>query len=95
MELLWVHPGTFTMGSPLTEADRGSDENQTQVNITKGYFLGKFEVTQDQYETVMTGNDAGYNASPSSSSKPNGLVTDVSNIHATKFMTYSIIQLHM
>ena len=53
------------MGSPANEAGRGSDEIQHQVTLTNGFYLGKYEVTQAQYETVMTGNSEGLNAKPS------------------------------
>ena len=44
------------MGSPTTEAGRGTDETEHNVTLTKGFYLGKYEVTQAQYEAVMTGN---------------------------------------
>ena len=53
------------MGSPSSETGRGTDETQHQVTLTNGFYLGKFEVTQTQYETVMTGNSEGLNAKPS------------------------------
>ena len=53
------------MGSPTTEAGRSGDETQHQVTLTNGFYLGKYEVTQAQYETVMTGNSEGLNADPS------------------------------
>ena len=37
----------------------------TQVTLSHGFYLGKHEVTQAQYETVMTGNAEGLNAKPS------------------------------
>ena len=43
------------MGSPVTETGRGSDETEHNVTLTKGFYLGKYEVTQTQYEAVMTG----------------------------------------
>ena len=55
MELIWVEPGLFTMGSPESEFDRIDDENQTQVTLTQGFYLGKYEVTQSEYESVMEG----------------------------------------
>ena len=65
MEMLWVEPGSFTMGTPTTEAGRLTDENETQVTLTRGFYLGKFEVTQAEYELVMSGNSDGINATPS------------------------------
>jgi formylglycine-generating enzyme required for sulfatase activity len=55
LEMLWVEPGTFTMGSPTTETGRGTNETEHNVSLTKGFYLGKYEVTQAQYEAVMTG----------------------------------------
>jgi hypothetical protein len=46
MDMLFCPPGTFTMGSPTTEAGRGGDETQHQVTLTNGFYLGKYEVTQ-------------------------------------------------
>jgi formylglycine-generating enzyme required for sulfatase activity len=65
MDMIFCPPGTFTMGSPTTEAGRGADETQHEVTLTHGFYLGKYEVTQAQYETVMTGNSEGLNAKPS------------------------------
>jgi formylglycine-generating enzyme required for sulfatase activity len=58
--LVWIEPGTFIMGSPGTEKDRYSDEGpQTHVRIESGFWMGKYEVTQEQYESVM-GNNPSY-----------------------------------
>ena len=71
LEMLWVKPGSFTMGSPITEPGRKvsprwtPDETQHKVTLTQGFYLGKHEVTQAQYEAVMTGNKAGLSATPS------------------------------
>ena len=70
LEMLWVEPGTFTMGSPTTEAGRQSDrEDEHNVTLTKGFYLGKYEVTQAQYEAVMTGNTDSLSATPSELAK--------------------------
>ena len=62
LDMLWCKPGTFMMGSP-EEEDRSSPEeedreNETQheVTLTKGFYLGKYEVTQEQWEKVMGSN---------------------------------------
>ena len=52
LEMIWVEPGTFTMGSPESEANRSSDETQHLVTISEGFYLGKYEVTQGQYQAV-------------------------------------------
>ena len=56
MEMLWVEPGTFEMGSPTTEAGRRSNEAEHNVTLTKGFYLGQYEVTQTQWEKVMGDN---------------------------------------
>ena len=56
LEMIWVEPGTFTMGSPESETGRGTNETEHNVTLSKGFYLGKYEVTQAQYEAVMTGN---------------------------------------
>ena len=54
MTMVWIEPGTFMMGSPETEPDRSSDEGpQHEVTITQGFYLGKYELTQEQWESVM------------------------------------------
>ena len=55
MEFAWVPAGEFRMGS--TSAEAGYDEHPvTRVRISRGYWLGKYEVTQDQWQAVMGTN---------------------------------------
>ena len=68
------------MGSPLSEPDRRSDETQHEVILTQGFYLGKYEVTQAQYQSVMTGNSLGLNHSPSNWPGPNRPVHEVSMV---------------
>ena len=77
------------MGSPTTEAGRQSDrEDEHNVSLTKGFYLGKYEVTQAQYEAVMTGNTDGLNATPSNwPNNPNRPVEKVSWDDAQVFLT--------
>ena len=59
LEMVKIDPGSFTMGSPSAERGRGSDESpQHQVTITEAFYLGKYEVTQAQWEAVMGSNPA-------------------------------------
>jgi formylglycine-generating enzyme required for sulfatase activity len=55
IEMVQVQGGTFTMGSPTNEPDRYNDETQHPVTLT-GFRMGKYPVTQEQYEAVMENN---------------------------------------
>ncbi len=57
LELKWIQPGQFTMGSPSTEFNRVASEGPvTIVNFPDGFWAGTYEVTQDQYQAVMGDN---------------------------------------
>ena len=57
MEFVWIPPGTFMMGSPASEKGRGADEGPVRkVTISKGFWMGKYEVTQEEWEAVMGNN---------------------------------------
>ena len=87
MEMIWCPPGTFTMGSPTTEANRGWDETEHNVTLTNGFYLGKYEVTQAQYEAVMTGNTNSLSPTPSQFSGNDRPVEKVSWEDAQVFFT--------
>ncbi len=54
MQLVWCPPGKFTMGSPKNEKGRWwTGEDEVNVTLTKGFWLGKYEVTQAQWKHVM------------------------------------------
>ncbi|MDR3333489.1 MAG: formylglycine-generating enzyme family protein [Treponema sp.] len=50
-----IQGGTFMMGSPASEASRNSNEVQHQVTVSS-FFMGKYEVTQREYQAVMGTN---------------------------------------
>jgi formylglycine-generating enzyme required for sulfatase activity len=57
LELVWIPAGSFTMGSPDNESGRYDDEGpQHKVTISKGFWMGKTEVTQRQYLALMGRN---------------------------------------
>lgn len=57
LDLAWIPAGSFTMGSPAGEKDRGGDEGpQHRVAFAQGFWMGQTEVTQAQYEQVMGRN---------------------------------------
>ncbi|MFO0967219.1 MAG: bifunctional serine/threonine-protein kinase/formylglycine-generating enzyme family protein [Gemmataceae bacterium] len=62
MRLVRIEPGRFFMGSPATERFRGGAEILHEVEISKPFYLGKFEVTQEQYEAVTGENPSAYSA---------------------------------
>ena len=57
LEMVAVPPGEFLMGSPETEADRSDNEGpQHRVRIGYSFYIGKFEITQKQWRSVMGTN---------------------------------------
>ena len=69
MKFCWCPPGKFMMGSPETEVDRHDDEDQVEVTLTQGYWLGKYEVTQAEYEKLTGNNPSYFSATGSGKSK--------------------------
>ncbi len=55
IEMVWCPPDTFLMGSQKSEKKREEDETQHVVTLTKGFWLGRTEVTQAQWKAVMDG----------------------------------------
>jgi formylglycine-generating enzyme required for sulfatase activity len=53
VRLCWCPPGTFVMGSPPTEPERRPGEDQVEVTLTRGFWAGKYEVTQSQWRSVV------------------------------------------
>jgi formylglycine-generating enzyme required for sulfatase activity len=51
--LLYCPSGSFTMGSPTGEKGRDNSETQVSVTISKGFYLGKYSVTQAEFKAVM------------------------------------------
>ena len=56
MEFVWIPAGEFLMGSPSYEEGRESNERQHEVRISQGFWMGKYEVTQGEWEAVMGSN---------------------------------------
>ena len=54
MDFVWIAPGVFQMGSPDTERGRRENEGPVhEVEISEGFYMGTYEVTQDQWVAVM------------------------------------------
>ncbi len=58
LEMVYIKPGTFIMGGERTTDGRFEcvEVPKHEVELTKGFYLGKYEVTQAQYEAIMGNN---------------------------------------
>ena len=56
MKFVWIPPGNFMMGSPKEEKERQDNETQHKVTLTKGFYMGVYTVTQEQWQEVMGNN---------------------------------------
>jgi formylglycine-generating enzyme required for sulfatase activity len=55
MDFVWIDPGTLAMGTPDADPEGQTNEKpQHAVTITKGYYLGKYEITQGQWSQVVS-----------------------------------------
>jgi formylglycine-generating enzyme required for sulfatase activity len=71
--MVFIPPGTFRMGSPTNEVDRlNTDGPQTEVTISRGFWMGKYEVTQGEYQVVMGSNPSWFNEDRSEFGPPWG-----------------------
>ncbi len=60
LEMVQIPGGTFTMGSPESEAERLDRESpQRQVRVP-GFFMGKYKITQAEYQAIMGINPASF-----------------------------------
>ena len=79
MRMVLIPAGEFMMGSPPSEEGRYHDEDLHHVVIDKPFYIGKYEVTQEQWEAVMGDN-------PSETKKPRNPVDNVSWDDAQVFL---------
>ena len=56
LEMVLIPAGKFMMGSPVSEAGRRENETQHEVTLTKPFYMGKYEVTQEQWQIIMGSN---------------------------------------
>jgi formylglycine-generating enzyme required for sulfatase activity len=52
MKLKWIDPGEFMMGGK----ENDNEKPVHKVKLTKGFYIGVYEVTQEEYEKVMGKN---------------------------------------
>ncbi len=76
LELVQIKAGTFLMGS--SDSDREGKDNekpQHPVTISKDFLMGKFPVTQEQYQRIMGENPSAFSAKGKERDKIAGLDT--------------------
>lgn len=61
MKMIWCPPGKFMMGSPKSSPLFQEDgEGQSEMILLQGFWLGKYEVTQKQWQALMKDNPSGF-----------------------------------
>jgi uncharacterized protein (TIGR02996 family) len=76
MKFVLISAGTFLMGSPKNEMHRQDNEGpQHKVEITRPFYLGMYQVTQEEYQRVMGNNPSWCCASSLGAEKVRGLDT--------------------
>ena len=59
IQFVWLAAGEFRMGS-ISLRSMADERLLTRVRISRGFWMGKYEVTQGQWETVMGSNPSGF-----------------------------------
>jgi formylglycine-generating enzyme required for sulfatase activity len=60
MKLILIPPGEFAMGAPPEEEGSAADEFLHEVHISRPFYLGVYEVTQEEYQRVVGHNPSRY-----------------------------------
>ena len=74
MKFCWCPPGRFMMGSRPGEGNPEFD-GQVPVTLTRGFWIGKYEVTQAQFERIMGSNPSAYSKEGPHAAEVEGLET--------------------
>jgi len=56
LEMVLIPAGKFIMGSRISEKNHRKEETVHEVTLTKSYYMGKYEVTQEQWQEVVGNN---------------------------------------
>ena len=60
LEMVEIPGGTFIMGSPENEAGRNSNESPEHQVSVPSFFMGKYQLTQAQYQAIMGSNPSAF-----------------------------------
>ena len=83
MEMIEIPAGKFTMGSPAGEKNRRENEKPVAVTLSKPFLLGKTEVTQGQWQAVMSTEP--WKGKPLVQADKDGPATEISFFDAVEF----------
>ena len=62
--MAWIPPGTFMMGTPASDPDKTAGElSPFQATLTRGFWIGQFELTQSEYQNVICTNPSAFTSS--------------------------------
>jgi hypothetical protein len=67
MEMVWIAPGSFDMGSGLGNAD---ERPVHRVQLTRPFWIGKTQVTQVQYRAIVGRNPSSFRVGPDADRRP-------------------------
>jgi formylglycine-generating enzyme required for sulfatase activity len=70
MDFIYVRPGSFRMGSPMTEAGHEDNEDAVDVRVQRGFWMARTEVTQAQWRAVMGTNPSQFTTGPDADRRP-------------------------
>ncbi|WP_022668334.1 formylglycine-generating enzyme family protein [Desulfospira joergensenii] len=60
MRFVRIPAGSFIMGSPTSEPGRNWNEQQHKVTISKSFYMGETEVTQGQWNKLVSPNPSAF-----------------------------------
>ena len=76
IEMVPIRGGTFRMGSPEDEDDRGDDEGPTHEVTLSPFWIGKYEITWDQHDVWGEEMDQRLRKALSKKATPRDLLVD-------------------
>ncbi len=90
LELQHIPAGSFVMGSQQSESGRQNDEGPAhEVTVSSSYYIGRFEITQAQWEKVMGFNPSAFQRITGASNLPVDRVTWFEAVEFTKALSAS------
>ena len=62
MEFVLIKAGNFIMGTPPSEAGQHKMDHYHKVELTKPFYMGEYEVTQEQWQHIMHSTPSHFSA---------------------------------